>query len=141
VLEDLDLSAAEDGSLQAWAERIARAVHPDDEGARTDVATRFAIVPDDVMSFLAETATEVRARIRLDPDTGTVSKGALWYEEYLPAETVLWGAFALSSSKDDPRSADDLARELPGDGALLRLGGNTGVGHGLVRFLAKGAPA
>ena len=142
VLEDLDLQAHHDASLEAWAQRIARAVHPGDDEAQSDVVARVSLVSDDVMCFLAETATDVRARIRLDPDTGTVSKGALWYEEHLPAETVLWGVFAVarSSREDDPRTADDLARRVPGD-EVLQLGGNAGVGSGLVRFLTEGAPA
>ena len=142
VLEDLDLRARTETALKAWAQHIARAVHPDDDDAQRDVAVRFSIVPDDVMSFLAETATDVRARIRLDPTTGTVDKGALWYEEHLPAETALWGVFALSgSNKDgDSRSASDLAQAVPGS-TLLQLGGNAGIGHGLVRFLADGVPA
>ena len=132
-----------DPALKPWAERIALAVHPEDADAQEDVVSRFTLVPDDVMSFLAETATEVRARIRLDPEKGTVSRGALWYEEHLPAETVLWGVFALSNSnnRDDARSVDELARALPGDGALLQLGGNAGVGQGLVRYLVQGVSA
>ena len=142
VLEDLDLQAHTDDVLVSWAQRIARAVHPGDDDAQTDVVARLALVSDDVMSFLAETATDVRARIRLDPKTGTVAGGALWYEEHLPAETVLWGVFALagSSKEDDPRTAEDLARTVPDD-ELLQLGGNAGVGSGLVRFLTEGAPA
>ena len=142
VLEDLDLPARPESSLEPWAQRIARAVHPGDDDAQNDVVARFALVSDDVMSFLAETATDVRARIRLDPDTGTVSKGALWYEEHLPAETVLWGVFAVtdSSNEGDRRTADDLARKVPVD-ELLQLGGNAGIGSGLVRFLTERAPA
>ena len=140
VLEDLDLPARSDSSLKPWAQRIARAVHPGDDGAQSDIVARLSLVSDDVMSFLAETATDVRARIRLDPKTGTVSKGALWYEEHLPAETVLWGVFALADSNNDGRKASDLARAVPDD-ELLQLGGNAGVGSGLVRFLAEGAPA
>ena len=139
VLEDLDVPARRDGVAEAWAEHIAREVHPDNPHARGDFLTRFTIAPDDVVSFLAETATEVRARIRLDPQTGTVSPGALWYEEHLPAETVLWGVFAVSHSNNDEYtcSADELATALPRR-MLLQLGGNSGVGHGLIRFLAKG---
>ena len=77
VLEDLDLQAHTDDALVPWAQRIARAVHPGDDDAQTDVVARLALVSDDVMSFLAETATDVRARIRLDPKTGTVARGAL----------------------------------------------------------------
>ena len=140
VLEDLDLPAHPDSSLGPWAQRIARAVHPGDDDAQSDVVARLSLVSDDVMSFLAETATDVRARIRLDPETGTVREGALWYEEHLPAETVLWGVFALADSNNDGRKASDLARAVPDD-ELLQLGGNAGVGSGLVRFLAEGAPA
>ena len=141
VLEDLDLAAREDAPapLREWAAHIAQAVHPDpgDAEARNDLARRFALLPDEIMSFLAETATEVRSRIALDPGTGTVRKGALWYEENLPAETVLWGVFALSASSnsDDTRSADTLAGSLPVSDTLLQLGGKAGVGRGLVRFL------
>ena len=140
VLEDLDIQAHGDAALEPWARRIARTVHPVDADAQNDVVSRFALVSDDVMSFLAETATDVRARIRLDPDTGTVSKGALWYEENLPAETVLWGVFAVADSSNDSRTAEDLTRSVPDD-ELLQLGGNAGVGNGLVRFLTEKAPA
>ncbi len=142
VLEDLDLRARKDPALEAWAQYLARAVHPGDVDAQGDVAARFSLVPDDVMSFLAETATEVRARIRLDPKTGTVEGGGLWYEEHLPAETALWGVLALADSNNegDSRSAADLTQAVPAS-ALLQLGGHAGVGHGLVRFRSAGDAA
>jgi CRISPR-associated protein Cmr4 len=139
VLEDLDLSAQENTAVKSWAEAIAATIHPTDTGAQEDFVARFAVLPDDTMGFLAETATEVRARIAIDSGTGTVKKGALWYEENLPAETVLWGIYALTNSmnKDDNRAAKDLARCLPPSGTLLQLGGKAGVGRGLVRFLTQ----
>ena len=143
VLEDLDLAAREDSSLRIWAMRIAQAVHPGDAESQSDFIRCFALLPDGIMSFLAETATEIRARIALDPETGTVRTGALWYEENLPAEAVLWGVFALSASnnKDDRRSENELAGAMPGPGTLFQLGGKAGVGRGLVRFLVEEASA
>ena len=139
VLEDLDLAARESASAREWAARIARTVHPGDTGSQNDFIGRFALLPDPVMSFLAETATEVRARIAIDADTGTVRTGALWYEENLPAETVLWGIFALSASgnSSDPRSEAELVGAMPSTDTLLQLGGKAGVGRGLVRFLTE----
>lgn len=143
VLEDLDLPAAYNPQVQGWAELLARTVHPQDQEAQTDLCARIALLPDDVFGFLAETATEVRARIAINPQTGTVKRGALWYEENLPAETLLWGVYALEQSHnpDDPQAADTLASLLPGagcaGGALLQLGGKAGVGRGLVRFLTQ----
>ncbi|MCY4589134.1 MAG: type III-B CRISPR module RAMP protein Cmr4 [Alphaproteobacteria bacterium] len=138
VLEDLDLTAREDPSLLAWARLLAEAVY-DDTNSQIDFTHRLALLPDEIMDFLAETGTEVRGRIRIDERTGTVARGALWYEEYLPSETVLWGVYALSASnrQDDKRRADDLVGALPGTGTLLQLGGHAGAGHGLVRFITR----
>lgn len=137
VLEDLDLPATSDRALGTLAKRVAVAVHPEDPGSQGDLARRVALVPDEIMSFLAETATEVRARIAVDPETGTVREGALWYEENLPAESVLWGVSALSASRNrgDAPLSEELDRAIPRAGALLQVGGSAGVGRGLVRLL------
>lgn len=139
VLEDVDLKAQENEAAEQWAQHVADLLHAGDENSRGDVVARFAILPDDVMDFLSETATEVRARVAIDPETGTVKGGALWYEENLPAESVLWGGLALSASArpGDERKEEDLAKLLP-TAQLLQLGGNASVGHGLVRFLTEG---
>lgn len=139
ILEDLDLQAREDVALHDWASWIGQAVHPTDADAQSDLVTRLAVLPDDIMKYLAETATEIRTRIAINPDTGTVKGGALWYEENLPAESVLWGVQALSASNQpgDDRDAGALAACLPGE-ELLQLGGKAGVGRGLVRLLRQG---
>ena len=146
VLEDLDLRGRQSEEAEGWARCIAAAIHPseeeapDAEAARADLIERFAILADDVFAYLAETATEVRTRIAVDRDTGTVRDGQLWYEESLPAESVLWGVYALSDANgggrdDKARRAADLHESLPGAGEILRLGGKAGIGHGLTRFL------
>ena len=64
--------------------------------------------------------------------------GALWTEENLPAETVLWGVLGVSASrkKDEKRLAEELAALLPVDQELsLQIGGKHTVGRGLCRFL------
>ena len=140
VLEDLDLTAKESDTVARWAEMLAGVAYPDDDDkeAREDFTRRFAVLPDDVMDFLSETGTEVRARIAVNPDTGTVKQGALWYEENLPAESLLWGVFAVTASlrQDDQRGEDELAKAVPSC-RLLQLGGKAGVGRGLVRFIAS----
>ena len=140
VLEDLDLTAREDDAAEQWAKMLASVAYPDndDKDAREDFTSRFAVLPDDVMDFLSETGTEVRARIAVDPTTGTVKGTALWHEENLPAESLLWGVFAVNASlrEGDQRGEDDLAKAVP-TCRLLQLGGKAGVGRGLVRFLAS----
>ena len=143
VLEDLDLTPRHNSLSDAWAERIAAAVFAQDPEAQGDLRTRILIVADSIFAFLAETATEIRTRIRIDPKTGVVARGALWYEENLPADSILWGIYALTDSrvKGVEHSAEQLAEHLVsalGTQPLLQLGGKAGVGRGLTRFLAEG---
>ena len=143
VLEELDLTPTHREEADRWAGAIAKAVFPDDKEAQDDLVQRFLILPDSVFSFLADTATEIRTRIAINPQTGTVDKdrGALWYEENLPAESLLWGVYALSRSRVDGEqcTADELSAKFC-DIPLLQLGGKAGVGRGLTRFLHGGAP-
>lgn len=140
VLEDLDLKASKNTALSALAKRVASAVHPTDSTGQRDLARRVALVPDEIMSFLAETATEIRARIAVDAETGTVRQGALWYEENLPAESVLWGISALSDSRGRGNASLSAMLDRAVSGALLQVGGSAGVGRGLIRLrLSLGA--
>lgn len=140
LLEDLDQDACSTGTADDWAKRIAESLYPntedDAERWRKEFIAHFAILPDELFAFLAETATEIRARVRIDEDKRTVATGALWYEENLPAESVLWGVLGVSNSrkKDDPTSAQDLARHLPRS-RTLQIGGKHTVGRGLCRWL------
>lgn len=133
-LEDLDLHAEAAPAADEWATWLAAQLFATDDSKH--FTQRFCIVHDDVLTFLLETATEVTARIRVDEQSHTVAKGALWYEEALPAETVLAGPVLAHRSrrKDSP---------LDGAGVLafvhtllakpLQLGGKATVGRGLCR--------
>jgi CRISPR-associated protein Cmr4 len=139
VLEDLDLNARHDKLADDWAQAIATAVFQNDTKAQADFTQRFLILPDSVFVFLSETATEIRARIAIDDTTGTVKKGALWYEENLPAESILWGIYALTDSRaKGGLNADELTTKMPAN-LLIQLGGKAGVGRGLTRFINGGA--
>lgn len=139
VIDDLDLEAQSDAATTQWAQLLRDTLFPGDEQAKHHFDKRFVVLSDDDFGFLAETATEVRARIRIDDTTGTVQRGALWYEENLPAETVLWGLIGVGQSraKGDRRTSIDMQRafvQAAGPVATLQLGGKASVGRGLVRF-------
>ena len=149
ALEDLDIEAHHTGLTEQWADEITAQLYPEGtpqaEQWREAVKKRFVILPDNIFSFLADTATEIRTRIRIDRDTRTVMNGALWTEENLPAETVLWGVLGVSASrnKHHDKSAEELAQLLPLDKELsLQIGGKHTVGRGFCRLLlseVKGA--
>ncbi len=132
-LEDIDLRATESKEATDWAQRLASIVSPGD-----DIFTqRFAIVDNDTMAFLWETATQVDARVRLDEKTRTVASGALWLEESLPPETLLIGILAADRSRRrgvNMTPDDVLAFALPNE-EVHQLGGKATTGHGRCRIV------
>ena len=104
--------------------------------AVTDLTEQLVIVSNNQFNYLAKYATPVTPHIAIDNDKKTVKPGALWYEETLPPETVLY--FALSAqrarAKDSTLQAEQIlacvTQELFGDSPYLQLGGNETVGMG-----------
>lgn len=138
VFEELDIDAVKGGKAQEWAECLSKVMHADDkdEAARVDFQQHFVILPDDVFAYLAETATEVRTRIRMNQDTGVVDNGALWTEENLPAECVLWGSYSFNESTKQYQSEYEELFKTAAN-ILLQMGGNAGVGSGLVQMVMQ----
>ncbi len=136
-LEDLDFRREE--GADEWADFLSRQVFPDDPEWVSLFRERMAVVSDDVFGFLAETGTEVAARIRIDPVCRTVEGGALWYEESLPAETLMAGTVWCDRvyGQNGP-SAGDLIRAFCARPLRCQLGGKATVGKGLVRLVFSG---
>lgn len=133
-LEDLDLGVREDPLVAAWGELLARVVYRGDEDT---LRRRFVVVDDETMTFLWETATQLDTRVRLDADTRTVAKGALWVEESLPPETLLIGLLAADRSRRKGHAlqpAEVLDRALSEE-TTLQFGGKATVGRGRCRML------
>jgi CRISPR-associated protein Cmr4 len=139
LFEDFEFGSAEDSDLRALASSVAGLLLPNDEASFfTD---RVCLVHDDVMSLLLDTCTEVTARNRIDPEKGTVEKGALWTEEALPGESVLAGLVVETAvrRKNGDTSADllgALSKHLAE--RTLQVGGNATVGRGQCRALLAG---
>lgn len=138
VLEDLELPLRYDAAARQWAEHLATVLGVLDDGWAGWLSQHLVVLPDDDFAFLAETATEVRARVRIDDATRVVQLGALWYEENLPAEAVLWGVLGVGPSrrKDQAVSMDEVGAWLPSNQPLaIQVGGKQTVGRGLCRWL------
>ncbi|WP_010478235.1 type III-B CRISPR module RAMP protein Cmr4 [Thermococcus zilligii] len=101
------------------------------------VKERLAIVPDDVFSAFVRMNTEIVARIAIDSKTGTVRKGGLWYEEFLPSDTVLYSVIAVGKPRGGGlNSVADVERKLTEffkNNPYLQVGGDETVGKGFVK--------
>lgn len=101
--------------------------------------TSIVILSDDDFKDFVNLSTEVIIRTKISNVTGTVDKenGALFTEEYLPAESVMYSlvlAHDEFSSRTDKMSADCVhdffKRNL---NVVVQVGGNATLGKGLVR--------
>jgi CRISPR-associated protein Cmr4 len=124
-LEDLDLAVKTGQQVDTVAQAIADKLLP--EGERSHFMARFAVVSNDVFTFLSETATEVVARVRLEDATKTVASGGLWYEEAVPAEAIFYGFVGATSAEPSLAS-------LQID-QLLQIGGDATIGRGLCKVV------
>ncbi len=140
-LADLDLPAKVDAVVGAWARLLgahAWATNPE------LLAQRFAVVDDDTMAYLWDTATQVDARVAIDGDTGVVQDGALWYEESLPPETLLVGLLLASCSFHPQRrmGAPEVLDQTLAQPVELQFGGKASEWRGRCRLLTlTSAPA
>ncbi|SFM73727.1 type III-B CRISPR module RAMP protein Cmr4 [Thermodesulforhabdus norvegica] len=99
-------------------------------------AENVMLVSDDIFGYLVRTATEVQAHIAIDDTTGTTKDGSLRYQEYLPADSVLYFlAFFSGVRKDGGEKASDVARLVSEEGVTthLQIGGDFTLGKGICK--------
>lgn len=136
VLEDIDLTAIPSAGVSQWAEWLGANLF--DTDWQETLNQRICLVHDDLLTFLLETATVVIARNQLTEDK---TSNNLWYEEALPAESILSGLILAhtvrANGNNNGAALDELTKMTQN---LVQLGGNATVGRGLCRLamIAKG---
>lgn len=140
ILEEQVLEPKHNKNTDEWASRISKMLWKDNkEGWQTNFAERFAILPEQSFNHIIEFGMEVVARIKIDQETGITQKGALWYEEYLPAETILSSIISATSSKqkDCKLTGDEILNIVlhKREDNFIQIGGNVTVGKGLCRLV------
>jgi CRISPR-associated protein Cmr4 len=103
------------------------AVCPDAQAA-IRLARQLAIVTDRDFAWFARYGLPVQARNALDPDTK--KSNALWFEETLPPDTLM---YALVSARGTDAGSIEQLTQVFGDPAYLQIGGNETVGQGWFR--------
>ncbi len=103
---------------------------------KNKVKTDIVVLPDDDFKDFVNLSTEVITRTKIDNAKGTVSGGALFTEEYLPAESLMYSLVLTAPEfrADEPMSEDDvrgfIETNMP---SVIQLGGNATLGKGILR--------
>jgi len=143
VLEEFAFTARTDDEVKAIAQWLKdKALPAGDEYAywRDTLEKRLVILPENAFRDFVQLSTEVIARVRIDDEKKTVATGALWTEEHLPSETLLYAILFASRprAQKPPSDLQDAAAVLnfvktAVDGKRLQLGGDATVGRGIVK--------
>jgi CRISPR-associated protein Cmr4 len=113
-----------------------------DAPTRQRLKSHFAVISDDAFSHFVKHATEVTARIKLDYETKTVTGGALFYEEFLPAETLFYSLLIAQPArrKDTKMSAAEVVSWLADRRMdVIQVGGGETIGKGLCAIRIAGS--
>lgn len=134
--------------LEALARWIAGHLLPEGDAHaywREHLARALVLLPDDEFGDVVRHATEVTTRVRLEDGTKRVAGGALWTEEHLPADSLLYAvaaAWRADGAAPEPvrtpagilTRLGDLVRQRP----VVQVGGKETVGRGLVALRLTG---
>ncbi|MFZ4657658.1 MAG: type III-B CRISPR module RAMP protein Cmr4 [Caldilineaceae bacterium] len=121
---------------------------------REKMRTNLVILPNDAYRDFTLHATEVITRVRLENETKTVAPGALWTQELLPPESVLYATVNATrlrmNSDKKPSTLANSDGKIEAENILqwmskaehiphrFQVGGDETVGRGLVRIRWKG---
>lgn len=123
------------------------------EGTIPNLGKKLVILSDDDFRDFVNLSTEVITRIKIDNETGTVAAGALFSEEFLPSESVLYsltfaapifqakqdvlrdklGEMSLSTEGDVLKYFTDTLEKSANN--ILQIGGGATLGKGLISII------
>lgn len=142
VLEEytFEIKNQNDENTTEFAKWISENVLADTSSFQKEKVKKDIIVlPNDDFRDFVNQSTEVITRTKIDDKTGTVAPGALWTEEYLPAETIMYSLVFASdefTKKTDKLKADKTEAffsEMIAKNKIMQIGGYATIGKGIVQ--------
>jgi CRISPR-associated protein Cmr4 len=121
-----------------WSEQkptIAALLSPA-QGVDADVVMNCLVVLSDAdFGWFARRRLHVRMRNRLDPENKTVEPHALWSEESLPPETLMYVVLTARATAFDQAPNEIADDALKASGDYIQIGANETVGEGWFKVL------
>jgi len=140
VLEEYTFSKVAKVDLQigkkAFANWLADNLFAEDAYWHEKAINDILVLTDNDFKDFVNLSTEVITRTKIDNNTGTVQSGALFTEEYLPTESVLYSLVLASPEfvKPRPEKAEPIMNFFKDNlNPVIQLGGNATLGKGLLR--------
>lgn len=143
VLEEYTFEVTSDNAVTQLGQFLSGNIGVDNEYIKNKIEKDIVVLPDDEFKNFVLNSTEVITRTKIDDKTGVVAGGALFTEEYLPSETLMYSVLfitdsfkSLDNENNGKMTAEDVAvyfKEVI-DNKIIQIGGNTTLGKGLVNI-------
>ncbi|MCX7680345.1 MAG: type III-B CRISPR module RAMP protein Cmr4, partial [Spirochaetes bacterium] len=131
-IEEVKLTSKSANDFDAVLNDISKALPEKNEEyafVRNKIKSDLGIVDDEVFRDMVSLTTEVTARIAIDQNTGIVKRGALWYEEALPTDSLMYSLILLPKcSRNGCEPSEIVNKFLPFNGKIINLGGDETIG-------------
>ncbi|MEW6419778.1 MAG: type III-B CRISPR module RAMP protein Cmr4 [Nitrospirota bacterium] len=150
VLEEYTFDFKDDSNVKTIAEWLSQNAFPQDaeyQFWQNKVKKDLVILPEDAFKDFVKLSTEVQARIKINNETKTVASGALFYEEALTPDNLLYSIVMSNdpfkeNKPNDLKDAKAVINFICADlnGKRAQFGGDTTIGKGIVniKFLNGG---
>ncbi len=143
VFEEYAFSLTENQETTDLAKWLKEKVFAGDDYLGNRIPTHLAVLSNEDFRDFVNFSTEVITRIKINNATGTVAKGALFSEELLPAESIMY-SLVLASPEFSARqtkifaSAQDVMNCFEsfitqGMSKRFQMGGDSTLGKGIMR--------
>ncbi|RMF80529.1 MAG: type III-B CRISPR module RAMP protein Cmr4 [Chloroflexi bacterium] len=114
MLDEYAFDAAYSEDVAAWADFLAEQALPHDDYKdwRERLRTHLVLLPDDEFRDFVKYATEIVTRIHINDVTKTVANKALFTQELLPADSILYSQIHVTGVRKKPKDDSEDQSEL-----------------------------
>ena len=139
VLEEYAFTARTSTEVQNFAASLADLIFDAPALAywKNLLKTNLVVLSNNDFRDFVNQSTEVITRTKINNDTGTVQDGALFTEEYLPTDSVLYSLIMAAPEntikKDKLNATEVFDFFIANQPHIFQLGGNASIGKGLLR--------
>lgn len=143
ILEEFTIKVERDKKVEGLGVWLSERILPNGnfyDSLKEKLKKDLIILTDDLFTEFTSLSTEIITRTKIDNETGTVKSGALFTEEYLPTETIMYSFAILSpifSIKKGSFEGEGQLEKIEdffkkGLNPVIQIGGNSNLGKGIV---------
>jgi len=146
MLEEFDFEPVVCPHFEEWLDIVVKKFPSEAPLLKKDeFKKRVVMISDDDFRHFVTQSTELTTRIKVNSGTGIVEKGALFTEEYLPPESILYSLLFLSKERvkknENGLTSEEVETEMGKllKDKLLQIGGDRTHGKGIFSISWEGA--